>query len=173
MSAPSRSSRTSWRRNSKSSNSKMTSPSNRFHRSPIPNSHWISSDSLSQDWLWEFHQPATLYLRINQIQRNPTKVSDINHLILFWCFFLDLSNQYEYDLIYAFLDKFANDQSHEVPEIYANILEHVPEWKVLSMDDIEVRRLNGNSNAVFKVSIKNDKHTEIQENRSLLYRRYE
>ena len=43
----------------------------------------------------------------------------------------------------------------------------------MSMNDIDVRRLNGNSNAVFKVSIKDGQHQEIQENRSLLYRRYE
>lgn len=48
------------------------------------------------------------------------------------------------------------------------------EWQPLkSHDDIEVKRLNGNSNAVFKVNIKAGLYPQITENRSLLFRRYE
>jgi len=36
-----------------------------------------------------------------------------------------------------------------------------------------VKRLNGNSNAVFRVKIKDGLHPQITENRLLLYRRYE
>lgn len=71
-------------------------------------------------------------------------------------------------------DKFAADQSHEIPEIFTNIIENVSEWQSLKcFDDIEVKRLNGNSNAVFRVKIKDGLHPQITENRLLLYRRYE
>lgn len=36
-----------------------------------------------------------------------------------------------------------------------------------------MRRLNGNSNAVFKVNIKDGLYPEIVENRAILFRRYE
>lgn len=48
------------------------------------------------------------------------------------------------------------------------------QWAQLkSFDDIEVKRLNGNSNAVFKVHIKDGLYPDITEYRTLLYRRYE
>ena len=31
-------------------------------------------------------------------------------------------------IVYLFLDKFAADQSHEIPEIFTNIVENVSEW---------------------------------------------
>lgn len=60
-------------------------------------------------------------------------------------------------------DKFAADQSHEIPQIFAHIKEYVPSWDELeSHNDIEVKRLNGNSNAVFKVWIKEGLYPEIR-----------
>jgi len=50
-------------------------------------------------------------------------------------------------------DKFSSDQSHEIPELFKNITQHIPLWDAMvkSHEDIEVKRLNGNSNAIFKV----------------------
>lgn len=49
------------------------------------------------------------------------------------------------------------------------------EWAqyLKSADDITIKRLNGNSNACFKVSIEEGLAPQIITNRSLLYRRYE
>lgn len=60
-------------------------------------------------------------------------------------------------------------------KMYRHITEHVGVWsKVLqSPDDLVFKRLNGNSNACFKVALKD--HIETPDNlpRAVLYRRYE
>lgn len=54
-----------------------------------------------------------------------------------------------------------------------NIKERVPSWiPVNSPDDLEITRLNGRSNAVFRVHIPKGKYESV-EPRTLLYRRFE
>ena len=59
--------------------------------------------------------------------------------------------------------------------MYDNIMEHVPQWRAIlqSVDDIKFKRLNGNSNACFKVSIREGLYPEESKTRALLYRKYE
>jgi hypothetical protein len=59
--------------------------------------------------------------------------------------------------------------------MYRHITEHVTAWsKVLqSPSDLQFKRLNGNSNACFKVSLKDHIVTPDSVSRAVLYRRYE
>lgn len=60
-------------------------------------------------------------------------------------------------------------------EMFDNIMEHVPQWRAIlqSVQDLKFKRLNGNSNACFKVSIREGLYPEESQTRALLYRKYE
>ena len=54
--------------------------------------------------------------------------------------------------------------------------EHIPEWgRVLtSLDQLEIRRLSGLSNACYKVALKSDVHlVDSEMPRIILYRKFE
>jgi len=59
--------------------------------------------------------------------------------------------------------------------IFNRLTQHVPEWKqaLKSQDDLVIKRLSGLSNACFRVKIKDDVAKNINEPRTLLYRRFE
>ena len=65
--------------------------------------------------------------------------------------------------------------SSETDLMFAQIVKHVPEWRFVlqSPDDLDFKRLNGNSNACYKVSIKDGLYPEMIKTRALLFRRYE
>jgi len=69
----------------------------------------------------------------------------------------------------------ASSEELEQQQIFEHVYKHVPGWSrcLKSFEDLEYKRLNGNSNACFKVSIKEDLHPEVSETRAVLYRRYE
>lgn len=66
-------------------------------------------------------------------------------------------------------------EEEEKPQIFKHVTQHLPEWAqyLKGPDDIDIKRLNGNSNACFKVNIKDGLVPQILQHRSVLYRRYE
>ena len=65
--------------------------------------------------------------------------------------------------------------NEEHGKIFTHLIEHIPEWKQLikTPDDLNLKRLNGNSNACFKVELKDHINSDGAIPRALLYRRYE
>ena len=63
--------------------------------------------------------------------------------------------------------------NEEYFRIFQNLCDKIPAWKQLikTPDDLEFRRLKGNSNAVYKVICKNKTPSDVP--KALLYRRYE
>ena len=79
------------------------------------------------------------------------------------------------DLLIGDISEEERLQKKEQNIMFNHIIQRVPSMaKILkSVDDLTFKRLNGNSNACFKVSIKDGLYPEETEVRSLLYRRYE
>ena len=60
--------------------------------------------------------------------------------------------------------------------MFENIIKVVPEWKDIGLEsycDFEMKRLNGNSNACYKVELKERIKTDDEVARTVFYRRYE
>jgi len=65
--------------------------------------------------------------------------------------------------------------NEEYLKIFSHLIEHIPAWKLLikTQDDLEIKRLTGNSNACFKVELKAHIISVGKTPRALLYRRYQ
>lgn len=68
---------------------------------------------------------------------------------------------------------FERGEKHEL--IIARVYEHVPGWAqaVQEPEQVEISKLNGLSNACYKVSLKSDVETAPNCPRTLLYRKFE
>ena len=60
----------------------------------------------------------------------------------------------------------------EQKTLLARIQEHVGTWQGLTSDNLTILRLSGLSNACYRVKIKDGCNNEVQEPKTLLYRRF-
>lgn len=59
--------------------------------------------------------------------------------------------------------------------IFNRICSHIPDWSsaLKTSEDLNIKRLNGLSNACYRVSIKDEVAPHLTDNRTLLYRKFE